>query len=65
MPILDESNLEHLPLKVSRQLDLNLLEDDFDRLNILYKLTNILVQQWQHLNQFSLHFIWENIANVS
>jgi hypothetical protein len=44
MLILDESNLEQLRLKIYRQLALNLLEDRSDRLYILYKLANVLVQ---------------------
>jgi hypothetical protein len=57
LSINDKSNMEHLRLKISRQLALNLLKDSSNWLNILYKLTNILVQQWQHLHQLILHYI--------
>jgi hypothetical protein len=44
LSILDESNLEHLRLEVFRQLALNLLENNPDRLSILHKLADVLVQ---------------------
>jgi hypothetical protein len=46
LPMFNESNLEHLRLEISRQLVLNLLKDSSNRLGILYKLANVLVQQW-------------------
>jgi hypothetical protein len=57
LPILHESNLKHLRLEVSGQLALDFVEGTPDRLNILYKLTDVLVQQWEHLNQLSFHVI--------
>jgi hypothetical protein len=44
LPILDERNWEHLRLEVFRKLTLNLLENNPDRLGILHKLVEVLVQ---------------------
>jgi hypothetical protein len=60
LPIFNESHLEVLLFEISRELILNMLKDSSDQLGILHKMTNILVQQWQHLNQFSFHFIWKS-----
>jgi hypothetical protein len=46
LPIFNERNLEHLQLEVSGQLVLDLLEDTPDQFSILYKVMDVLIQQW-------------------
>jgi hypothetical protein len=60
MLILNKINLEHLLLKVSRQLALDLLENSPDQLSVLYKLADIPVQQQKHFYQLGFHIIREN-----